>query len=104
MRSQIFTRPLVNRFRDLSRGEVVRMLNIDISDTVAGREIFEEASLKTARDLVLDVLNDRFKNVPGDIIDRVKSIGSREILRSLLLQLIRIKEMDDFKQILVKTI
>ncbi len=93
---------LLNRFRNISREEVIRMLNIDISDTVAGKQIFEEGMLEEARDMVLDVLEKRFKIVPSEIIDRVKSIDSREMLRSLLHQLIRSKEMEDFKQILGK--
>ncbi len=57
------------------------MLNIDISDTVAGKQIFEEGMLEEARNMVLDVLEKQFKIVPSDIIDRVKSIDSREILK-----------------------
>lgn len=93
---------LLNRFRNISREEVVHMMNIDISDTVAGRQIFEEGALKTARDMVLGALEERFKIVPGDIIARVKSIDKSEILMNLLRQAIRSKELEDFKQILAK--
>ncbi len=80
------------------------MLNIDIADTVAGKQIFEEGSLENARVMVLEALDERFKNVPGDIINRVKSIDRREILKRLLRQIIRSEEMEDFKQQLAKTL
>ncbi len=80
------------------------MLNIDISDTVAGKQIFEEGMLETARDMVLDVLDERFKIVPSDIIERVKSIDRGEILKSLHRQAVRSKKIEDFKQVLAKGI
>ncbi len=80
------------------------MFNIDISDTVAGRQIYQEGMLKGARENLMIVLDERFKNVPGDIIDRVKSIGGRELLRDLFRHALRCKDMEDFKQILFKAI
>ncbi len=78
------------------------MFNIDISDTVAVKQICEEGMLETARDYVLEVLDERFKVVPSDVIDRVKSIDRREILKSLLRQAVRSKKIEDFKQVLTQ--
>ncbi|MCP4348511.1 MAG: hypothetical protein GY795_23760 [Desulfobacterales bacterium] len=33
---------IMNRFRDITREEVISVLNFDLTDTVAGRQIFEE--------------------------------------------------------------
>ena len=37
---------IMNRFRDITREEVVAVLNFDLMDTVAGQQIFEEGVFK----------------------------------------------------------
>ncbi len=36
------------------------MLNFDLMDTVAGQQIYEEGMLKSAREMVIEALTERF--------------------------------------------
>ncbi len=79
------------------------MLNIDIFDTVAGKQIFEQGLLEEARDNVVEALEVRFQKVPGDIIASVKAIDRREILKSLHRHAILSEKIEDFTQMLTET-
>ena len=95
---------IMNRFRDVSREEVIRMLNFDLMDTVAGKEIYEEGLLKDAREMVIEVLEERFGIVSGEIMESVRSIGRREVLKELLRRAIRSERVEDFKEMFAKAV
>lgn len=57
----------------------------------------EEGFLMEAQESVLDVLQERFGEVPQEIEVKIKSIEKREILKSLLRLAVRTKTLDEFK-------
>ncbi|MDM8515846.1 DUF2887 domain-containing protein [Desulfobacterales bacterium HSG16] len=93
---------IINRFRNITREEVISMLDFDLRDTVAGQQILEEGILIQARDMVLEALIERFVNVPSEIQELVNSVGNRKALKELHRYAIRSPKMEDFRNILSK--
>ncbi len=101
---------LLNRFRDVSREEVIGMMNFDLLDTRAGQDIYEEGmqegiqmgALESARASLIVTLEERFQIVPATIIDKINSIDREEILGSLFRQAMRCSDMDGFNEVLSK--
>ncbi len=84
------------------------MLNFDLMDTVAGRQIYEEGIkkgiLKSARDMVIEVLTERFVVIPDGLRESVYSIGYHKELRELLRYAIRSPQIEDFEKVLSKVL
>ncbi len=86
------------------------MMNFDLMDTRAGKDIYEEGwhdgrqegAIGDARIMVIEALEERFQIVPAKIIDKVNAIGRREILKGLHRQAIRCSDMDGFNSVLAK--
>ncbi len=86
------------------------MMNFDLLDTRAGKDIYEEGmqegiqvgGVDTARFMVIGALEERFQIVPVNIIDKVKAIGRKEILESLFKQALRCSDIDGFNAVLAK--
>ncbi len=121
---------IMNRFRDLTREEVISMLNFDLRDTVAGQQIFDaghqegwqegiqegvqkgiqegvqkgvqKGILKNARIMVIEALTERFASVPPEIKKALYSVGNHDMLKELLRHAIRSSHIEDFKEILAK--
>ncbi|MCP4112776.1 MAG: hypothetical protein GY749_45820, partial [Desulfobacteraceae bacterium] len=94
---------LMNRFRNITREEVISMLNFDLADTVAGQQIFEEGIekgiekgiMKDARDMVIEALTERFVALPSGIRDEVYSVGQHEVLKELHRYAIRSSDIEE---------
>ncbi|EDN68053.1 conserved hypothetical protein [Beggiatoa sp. PS] len=71
----------LNRFRDFKYEEVIAMLNFDLMDTVAGRQVHEMGLIEDAREMVLEALDVRFGIIPTDIIEQIRNISKREWLK-----------------------
>ncbi len=103
---------VLNRFRQLQYKEVIAMLNFDLMDSVAGQQVYEmghqkgiqKGLLETLQEDVLEVLDERFGIVPGDIIQQVHTISLREHLKQLLRQAIRCSDLESFKEMLSKAL
>ncbi len=97
---------LLNRFRDISREEVIGMMNFDLLDTRAGQDILKEGKQLGAVDMVrsnvIEALEERFQIVPTNIIDRINAIGRREILKGLHRQAIRCGDLEGFNEVLAR--
>ncbi len=86
------------------------MMNFDLMDTRAGKDIYEEGmqdgiqvgAVDTARTMVIGALEERFQIVPVNIIDKVKSISRKEILDSLFKQALRCVDLAGFNAVLAK--
>ncbi len=86
------------------------MMNFDLMDTRAGKDIYEEGmqegiqvgAINKARSVVIGALEERFQIVPVNIIDKVKAIGREEILESLFKQALRCSDIDGFNTVLAK--
>lgn len=95
---------IMNRFRDITREEVVAVLNFDLMDTVAGQQIFEEGCLRTARENIIEALSERFVAVPAGIRDGVCSVEQRDMLKQLHRHAIRSSRIEDFEVVLSKVL
>ncbi|MDM8523587.1 DUF2887 domain-containing protein [Desulfococcaceae bacterium HSG8] len=111
---------VLNRFRDITREEVITMLNFDLMDTVAGKQIYDEGvekgvdkgmekgmekgQLDNAREMLTDVLWERFGIVPEDVTDAIYAIGRRDLLKRLVTHAVRCGDIGDFKKMLAKVI
>ncbi len=98
---------IMNRFRNITREEVISMLDFDLRDTVAGQQIFDEGlqeGLKGVKDMVIEALTERFIAVPPEIKESVYSIGNQEMLKELLRHAIRSPHVEGFSEILSKVV
>jgi len=99
---------IMNRFRDITREEVVAVLNFDLMDTVAGQQIFEEGVskgiLREAREMVIEALSERFVAVPAGIRNSVCSVEQHDMLKELLRHAIRCSHIKDFEAVLSKVL
>ncbi|MCP4351911.1 MAG: DUF2887 domain-containing protein [Desulfobacterales bacterium] len=93
---------VMNRFRNITREEVISMLNFDLMDTVAGQQIYEEGALNYAREMVIEVLTERFIIVPAEIKESVYSAGDRDILKALFRYAMRSSDIEEFKKVFSK--
>ncbi|MDM8523588.1 hypothetical protein QUF80_09480 [Desulfococcaceae bacterium HSG8] len=83
---------VLNRFRDITREEVITMLDFDLMDTVAGKQIYDEGMEKGVDkgvdkgmvEMLTDVLRERFGIVPEDVTDTIYAVGRRDVLKRLL--------------------
>ncbi|MDM8540120.1 DUF2887 domain-containing protein [Desulfococcaceae bacterium HSG9] len=99
---------IMNRFRDITREEVISMLNFDLRDTVAGQQIFDagrhEGVQEGVLNMVIEALTERFVTVPPEIKKSLYSVGNNEVLKELLRHAIRSPYIEDFKEILAKVL
>ncbi|MBF0223826.1 MAG: DUF2887 domain-containing protein [Desulfobacterales bacterium] len=101
---------ILNRFKNLSREEVVAMLNFDLMDTKAGKQIFEEGMekgmekgmLNEAQEMVMEAIEAKYGNISQDIAEKIKAINYRDILKKLLKYAIRCKDIDEFTDVLAQ--
>ncbi|HDN27608.1 MAG TPA: DUF2887 domain-containing protein [Thioploca sp.] len=99
---------ILNRFHKLSYEEVTTMLNFDLMDTLAGQQIHDighqKGLIEDAREMLLEVLEERFGIVPKDLIKQIRAISLRDHLKQLHRQAIRCPDMEGFKDMLSKVL
>jgi hypothetical protein len=97
---------VLNRFRQLQYEEVIAMLNFDLMDTVAGRQLHEmghnKGLMEDAREMLLEVLEERFGIVPNDLMKRIHTVPLRKNLKQLHRQAIRCPNIEGFEEMLLK--
>jgi len=106
---------VLKRFRQINREGVTAMLNFDLRDTGAGKQLYnqgvqkvfhtglQEGSLEEIRENVIEVLEARFGVVAFDLIEQIRAISQRTDLKSLLRQATLCPDWASFKEILSKT-
>jgi len=62
----------------------------------------QQGMLEEARDMLLELLDERFGVLSSTIVTQIKAIGQREVLKGLFKQAIRVQSMDQFKELLLK--
>ncbi len=85
------------------------MLNLDLSKSVAVRQMREmalakgraEGLLEDAQEMVLEALDERFGPVPKRLSDQLRQLQQREVLKTLHRQALRCQTLSQFKQELV---
>ena len=95
---------VLNRFRQLEYEEVIAMLNFDLMDTVAGRQVYEMGSIQNAREMVLELLDERFGRVSNKLTQQIRSISQQGLLGQLLRQVIRCDDIGGFEETLSKVL
>ena len=80
------------------------MLNFDLMDTVAGRQIYNEGMLDTSRELLTGVLRERFGIAPEDVTHTIYAIAQGEVLKKLVMYAVRCRSIEDFKRMLAKEV
>ncbi|MCP4340336.1 MAG: hypothetical protein GY799_15940 [Desulfobulbaceae bacterium] len=68
------------------------------------KEGLKEGRLKEARNMVIEVLAERFVAVPADIRNKVYSFEQHDALKDLLRYAIRSSDIDEFKTVLSKVL
>ena len=61
---------------------------------------FERGMLNNAGEMVIEALQEHFGEIPGTMIDEIRSIGKRETLKKLLRQTIRCRDLESFQKVL----
>jgi hypothetical protein len=56
----------------------------------------QQGMLLKARDMLIEVLTERFGGVKGELSEQIKRIDSRERLKNMLRQALRVKSFDEF--------
>ncbi len=84
------------------------MHDFDLRDTVAGQQIYEAGTLngliEEARDMVIEVLIERFVKVSSEIQESINSVGDHKILKELHRYAIRSPKIEDFMEVLAKVL
>ncbi|MBF0526125.1 MAG: DUF2887 domain-containing protein [Deltaproteobacteria bacterium] len=92
---------LMNRFRKITRKGFRAMLNFDLTDTVAGRQVFRSGIRKgrvmETRKKIQDLLVGRFGLVPEDILSKIERIESGKILDALFQAAIKTSDIETFR-------
>jgi hypothetical protein len=80
------------------------MFRLNLMETVAGQEIYEEGRqegiVQTARKTVVKILNERFGAIPAKILKQLQVIDSGERLEALQMQALRCRNLTQFKEVL----
>jgi predicted transposase YdaD len=107
---------VLNRFRDFSYEEVRTMLNFDLMDTLAGRQVYDmghdkgvqeghdKGLIEEAREMVIEALVERFDFLPNEMANQISAIGQRAMLKTLHRQAVRCQDMANFKETLSKAV
>jgi hypothetical protein len=103
---------LLNRFRNLSRQEVIAMLNFDLAETKAGQDIFrmgeeegvQKGLLRKSREDVIEILEVRFEVAPRSITEIINGMDDLSILKMLLKKAATIESLDEFRRVLEKAL
>jgi len=76
------------------------MLNFDLMDTVAGKQLFEmgqQKGIDALREVVVEVLNTRFELVSNDMLDKIRAISQVDNLKQLHSDALRSPDLESFK-------
>jgi len=84
---------------EIAREEEVKgMPYITTAERIGIRKGIQQGMLEDAREMVLEALEERFGDVPGDVEEKVKGIEEREILKQLLRHAIRCDSLEEFRE------
>jgi flagellar biosynthesis/type III secretory pathway protein FliH len=62
----------------------------------------QQGMLEEARDMLLELLQERFGVLSSSTVTQIKAIGQREVLKGLFKQALRVQSVDQFKELLLK--
>ncbi|KPA16696.1 hypothetical protein MHK_003086, partial [Candidatus Magnetomorum sp. HK-1] len=101
---------ILNRFRAITREGIKAMLDFDILDTVAGKQVYdeglekglekgrEEGRLNNMREMLALNLKNRFGDVSSDFINALNAIKDFDYLKALFSKSFSYDNFDHFKK------
>ena len=105
---------ILNRFRKITYEEVITMLNFDLMDTVAGKQLYQmglqkgvvkgekrgekKGEKKALRDTILEVLNARFGVIPHQMVVQICAMNQLKVLKSLHGNALRCSDIESFQE------
>jgi len=98
---------VLNRFRECSYKEVKAMLNFDLMNTLAGRQVYDmglqkglQKLINTEQEMIIEALKERFGAVSTEVSDRIHALEQQEELKELFRQALRCPDLNSFKETL----
>ncbi len=84
------------------------MLNFDLMDTLAGRQVYDmghdkglqKGLLNAEQEMIIEALKERFGAVSTKVIDRIHALDQQEELKELFRQALRCPDLNSFKKML----
>jgi Protein of unknown function (DUF2887) len=110
---------VLDRFSKLTYEEVRTMLNLDLSKSVAVRQMRQMArakgraeglregraeGLENAQEMVLEALDERFGPVPKPLFNQLRQIQQHDVLKKLFRQVLRCQTLTQFQKMLASTL
>jgi hypothetical protein len=93
---------ILNRFRDITREGIKAMLDFDMLDTVAGKQLYDEALEKGRLDNMKEMLalnlKNRFGDVSADFISALNAIKDLDYLKRIFSESFSYDNFDLFKK------
>ena len=101
---------ILNRFRNITREGIKAMLDFDMLDTVAGRQLYdeghekghekglEEGRLSNMKEMLTLNLKKQFGDISADFINAINAIKDLEYLKTLFLESFSYDNFDHFKK------
>jgi hypothetical protein len=87
---------LLNRIKDITREEVIAMFNIDLKDSVAGMQIFDEGKEEGMEKMFFQTIKQKFGNISDELTESIQSIRPKEKLSDLINYVFRCNDVDEF--------
>ena len=78
------------------------MLNFDLMDTVAGRQIYDEGAVEAAREMLTVFLRERFGVLPEEVTRGIYALGHRDVFTRLMAHAANCQTIGDFREMLAK--
>ncbi|KHD05178.1 hypothetical protein PN36_23410 [Candidatus Thiomargarita nelsonii] len=99
---------VLNRFRECSYKEVMAMLNFDLMDTLAGRQVYDmghdkglqKGLLNAEQEMIIEALKERFGAVSAKVSDQIHALDQQEELKELFRQALRCPDLNSFRKML----
>jgi len=102
---------VLNRFRECSYKEVMAMLNFDLMNTLAGRQVYDmghdkglekgiQKLINAEQEMIIEALKERFGAVSTEVSDRIHALEQQEVLKELFRQALRCPDLNSFRKML----
>ncbi len=107
---------VLDRFTKLTYEEVRTMLNLDLSKSVAVRQMRQmerakgraegraEGLIEEAQEMVLEALDERFGRVPKPLSNQLRQLQQHDVLKTLHRQALRCQTLSQFQKVLASTL
>jgi len=83
------------------------MLNFDLMDTLAGRQVYDmghdkgvQKLINAEQKMIIEALKEQFGAVSTEVSDRIHALDQQEELKELFRQALRCPDLNSFKEML----